>query len=156
MKTIGNFVWFIFLGGLFSALLWFLFGAIMAVTIIGLPLAYAAFRIGRFAAFPFGKELVDARLVGEKRIPGTTLINVLWFLLAGLWLAIAHVIFAMACIASCVLIIPLLLGAPAWALAHLRLAGVSLAPLGKRVVPIELANEVRKRQLNARLNARGA
>ena len=155
MKTIGNFVWFIFLGGLFSSLLWFLFGAIMAVTIIGLPVAYAAFRIGRFAAFPFGKELVDARLVGEKRITGTTLINILWFLLAGLWLAIAHVILAMACIASCVLIIPLLLGAPAWALAHLRLARVSLAPLGKRVVPIELASEIRKQQFNARLNARG-
>jgi len=156
MKTLGNFVWFVFCGGLLSAFIWFLLGAIMAVTVIGLPFAYAAFRIGRFAAFPFGKELVDARLMGEKRIAGTTLANILWVLLAGIWLAIAHVLSAISCIVACVLIIPILFGAPAWAVAHLRLAAVSLAPLGKRVLASDMAAEVRRRQINAQLDRAGA
>ncbi|HUU23325.1 MAG TPA: YccF domain-containing protein [Phycisphaerae bacterium] len=155
MKTLGNFVWFVFCGGLLSAVVWILLGALMAVTVVGLPFAYAAFRIARFAAFPFGKELVDAQALGEKRIPGTALANVVWFLLAGIWLAIAHVLLAIECIASCVLVVPILLGAPAWAIAHIRLAGVSLAPLGKRVVPSGMASEVRRRQINAKLDAAG-
>ena len=155
MATLGNFIWFIFCGGLFASLLWFILGGIMAITVVGLPFAHAAFRIARFAAFPFGKELVDARTLGEKRITGTTLANILWLLLAGIWLAISHVLSAMVCIGICVLIFPIVLGAPAWALAHLRLAGVSLTPLGKRVVSKELAAEVRKRQVNTRLDAAG-
>ncbi len=134
MATLGNFIWFVFCGGMISALSWIIGGALMAVTVIGLPFAYAAFRIARFAAFPFGKELVDARMLGETRIPGTTLANALWFFLAGIWLAIAHVMSAIGCIVACFAILPIFLGAPAWALAHLRLASVSLAPLGKRVV----------------------
>ena len=156
MKTLGNFVWFVFCGGLLSAVIWFLFGGIMAITVIGLPFAYAAFRIGRFAAFPFGKELVDARDLGESRIPGTAIANVLWFLLAGIWLGIAHVLMAAWCIASCLLILPILLGAPAWAFAHLRLAGVSLTPLGKRVVSVEEAAAIRSRRINDKLGPPGA
>lgn len=155
MKTLGNFVWFLFCGGLFSAIIWFLLGGLMAVTIIGLPFAYAAFRIARFAAFPFGKELVDARSLGEARIFGTMVANILWFLLAGIWLALGHVSMAIWSIISCVLIIPLLFGAPAWAVAHVKLAGVSLAPLGKRVVSSDMAAEVRRRQVNAKLDKAG-
>ena len=151
MKTLGNFVWFLFCGGLITAVVWLLLGGVMALTVIGLPFAYAAFRIARFAAFPFGKELVDARFVGKKRITGTALANVVWFVLAGIWLAIGHVISAAWCIVSCLLILPILLGAPAWAVAHLRLASVSLAPLGKRVVPGDVASEIRRRQISPRL-----
>ena len=123
----------------------------MAITVVGLPFAFAAFRIAGFSAFPFGKELVDARSMGEKRIPGTALANIIWFVLAGIWLALAHVFMAMWSIASCVLIFPILLGAPAWALAHLRIAGASLAPLGKRVVGKDMASEIRRSQIRSRL-----
>jgi len=88
-------------------------------------------------------------------VPGTTLANIVWFCLAGIWLAIGHVISACVSIASCVLIIPLLLGAPAWALAHLKLAGVSLAPLGKRVVSKTMAEELHRRVANRELDAKG-
>ena len=153
MKTLGNFVWFLFCGGLVCAVAWILLGGLMALTVIGLPFAYAAFRIASFAAFPFGKELVDARSVGEERIAGTTAANLVWFILAGIWLAIGHVISAIGCVVSCLLILPILLGAPAWAVAHLRLAGVSLAPLGKRIVSSDFATEVRRRQAVARLGS---
>jgi uncharacterized membrane protein YccF (DUF307 family) len=96
------------------------------ITIIGIPFAHACFRIASFAFFPFGKELVDARLVRESPVPGTGLANFLWFVLAGVWLAIGHLIASVGCIASCLLIVPIFLGAPAWALAHLNLAKVSL------------------------------
>lgn len=135
MAALGNFVWFVFCGGLFMGLGWLLAGCLLYLTIIGIPFAHACFRIASFAFFPFGKDLVDARAVGGAPVPGTVVANVLWFAFAGMWLAIGHLVAAAGCIASCVLIVPIFLGAPAWALAHLNLAMVSLAPLGKRIVP---------------------
>lgn len=124
MTLLLNLLWFV-LGGFLSWLGWLLAGVILAITVVGLPWAFAAFRISRFAAFPFGKVLVDARTVGEQIIPGTGIANILWFVFAGLWLAIAHVA---AGVALCITIIGIPFG-----LAHFRLASVSLAPLGKRV-----------------------
>jgi len=124
MALIGNILWFIFGGGIFAWFLWVLSGILLAVTIIGLPFAVAAFRIAGFAAFPFGKELVDARLVGEERIFGTGLANFLWIILAGVWLAISH---ALAGVSYCLTIIGIPFG-----IAHFKLALVCFAPLGKR------------------------
>jgi hypothetical protein len=71
MAFVGNLLWFIFGGGIFSCILWFLGGLLLCVTVVGIPFGLAAFRIARFAAFPFGKELVDNRLLGGTRIAGT-------------------------------------------------------------------------------------
>lgn len=128
LSVILNILWFIVGGGVVAALLWVLAGCLLAITVVGLPFAFAAFRIAGFSAFPFGRELVDARVMGEGRIPGTTLMNVLWFVLAGLWLAIFHLSAAITCFIG-IITIP-------FGLAHLRLAGVCLAPLGKRAVNI--------------------
>ena len=135
MAAIGNLIWFVFLGGFFLGLGWLVAGVVLCLTVVGIPFGQACFRIASFAFFPFGKELVDARAVGEARIVGTTIANVLWFVLAGLWLAIGHLVAALASLASCLLVIPIFLGAPAWAVAHYNLAKVSLAPLGMRIVP---------------------
>lgn len=124
MILLGNLLWFVF-GGVLSWLGWVLAGVVLAITVVGLPWAYAAFRIAGFAAFPFGKVLVDARSVGEQIIPGTGIANLLWVIFAGVWLWIAHVL---AGIALCCTIIGIPFG-----LAHFKLASVSLAPLGKRV-----------------------
>ncbi len=126
MTLILNILWFILGGGLVAGLLWALTGTILILTIVGIPFGYAAFRIAGFAAFPFGKELVDARIVGEERVVGTGLANVLWIVLAGIWLAISHVL---AGIGLCLTIIGIPFG-----FAHFRLAGVCFAPLGKRAV----------------------
>lgn len=152
MAALGNFVWFLFCGGFVTSLLWIVAAGVMAMTVVGIPFAHAALRIASFAAFPFGKQLIDARLLGESRIAGTGLMNVLWFVCAGLWLAIGHLIAAGVCLVSCVAILPIFLGAPAWALAHLRLAGVSLAPLGKRVVSSIVAEEAYRRAARKRLD----
>jgi len=121
-----------------------LMGAVFAITIVGIPFAVACFRIAGFAAFPFGKELIDAELIGEKRIPGTGLLNFLWIILAGLWLAISH---ALAGIGCCLTIIGIPFG-----LAHFKLAGVSFAPLGKRSVPKEVAAAAKARWASGRVD----
>ena len=127
MALLGNILWFVFGGGIVAALSWVLTGLLLAITVVGIPFAVAAFRIAGFAAFPFGRELVDARAVGEERILGTGLSNLLWIVLAGIWLTIGHVVVG---VALCLTIIGIPFG-----LAHFKLASVSFAPLGKRVVP---------------------
>ena len=131
MALLGNIIWFIFGGGFFACLLWLLGGAILCCTVVGIPFGIAAFRIAGFSAFPFGRELVDVRTLGESRILGTGLANFLWIILAGLWLAIAHIVAAVGCFMSFFLVFPIFFG-----IAHFKLVGVCFAPLGKKAVPI--------------------
>jgi uncharacterized membrane protein YccF (DUF307 family) len=144
MAFVGNLLWFVFGGGLLSCILWFLLGCVMFLSVVGIPFAFAAWRIAGFAAFPFGKELVDVRLLNEQRVLGTALGNFLWIVLAGLWLAISHVV---AGVAECVTIIGIPFG-----LAHFKLAAVCFAPLGKKAVPVELAAAARMRHAQAQLS----
>jgi uncharacterized membrane protein YccF (DUF307 family) len=144
MAFTGNLLWFVFGGGLIAWLVWFLAGIFFALTIIGIPFAKAAWRISVFAAFPFGRELIDGRLVGNKRISGTGLVNFLWCILAGLWLAISH---AVAGLFYCITIIGIPFG-----LAHFKLAQVSFAPLGKVIVSSEVAKAAKARDANAQLD----
>ncbi len=127
MVFLFNILWFIFGGGFVAWILWVLLGGLFFITIVGIPFAYAAFRIAGFAAFPFGKELVDSRDIGETRMIGTSFANFLWIILAGIWLAISHII---AGVSLCISIIGIPFG-----FAHFRLAGVCFAPLGK--VPVK-------------------
>ena len=141
MAFIGNLLWFVFGGGFLSWLLWVLAGLLLALTVVGLPFAKAAFRISVFAAFPFGHQLIDGRLLGYERIAGTGFVNVLWCVLAGLWLSVSHALEGLACCAT-------LVGIP-FGLAHFKLAQVAFAPLGKVIVPSEVAAAAREREARA-------
>lgn len=140
MRTLGNLLWFI-LGGLFLGLGWYLAGVLMICTIVGIPWARACFVMGGFALWPFGREAIDRRQLTGQADAGTGALgvvgNVLWFLLAGLWLAIGHLVSAVACFVT-------IIGIP-FALQHLKLAGISLAPIGKVVVTAEEAVAARAR-----------
>jgi uncharacterized membrane protein YccF (DUF307 family) len=124
-------IFWILLGGLWMAFGWMVAAAIMAVTIIGLPWARAAFNIGVYAFLPFGQKAVrrDA-LTGQSDIgtgPLGVIGNLIWLLLAGWWLALAHIVTA-------VVLAVTIIGIPfAWA--HLKLAGIALWPIGKVIVP---------------------
>ncbi|OLN25357.1 hypothetical protein DVDV_3409 [Desulfovibrio sp. DV] len=123
-----NILWLI-LGGFWMAIGWYLAGVVMAITIIGLPWARACFVLGNLSMWPFGKEVVDRRDVSGHDLGTGTLGfigNVIWFVLAGVWLAIGHLL---AAVANFVTII----GIP-FALQHLKLAGLALAPIGKTVI----------------------
>ena len=122
MTLLLNILWFIF-GGWISGTLWLFAGALLAITVVGLPWTPAAFRIAGFSYWPFGKVMVD-------RDPGPVsfLLNVLWLLLAGWWLALHHIVLACA-LAVTIIGIPF-----AWQ--HLKLAMLSLAPVGKGVMEV--------------------
>ena len=129
MSAIGNVLWFVF-GGLFMGLGWWLAGLLCAITIVGLPWAKACFVIGQFAFLPFGKEAVSRAVVHGREDIGTgplgALGNVIWFVFAGIWLAIGHLVSALACFIT-------IIGIP-FGIQHLKLAALTLAPVGKTIV----------------------
>lgn len=100
--------------------------------------------------FPFGKEAVSRKDLYLKEDIGTGALgligNVIWFLLAGIWLAIGHLCSAVACFVT-------IIGIP-FAIQHLKLAGIALAPIGMTIVPKELAQAVRGQNAAAELNQR--
>ena len=129
MIFILNVLWFV-LGGFLAGLGWILAGLIMAVTIIGLPWARSCFMIARYSFWPFGYDLVSREDLNGRPDLGTgtlgTIGNVIWFVLAGWWLAVMHLSAAVALAIS-------IIGIPfAWA--HVKLALASLFPVGKTVV----------------------
>ena len=128
MTLLLNILWFFLGGGLVAWFAWMALGLLLALTVVGIPFSVAAFRIASFAAWPFGRTLVDVRALGEDTIAGTDLANLLWIVLAGVWLWMSH---GLAGIGYCVTIIGIPFG-----FAHFRLAAVSFAPLGKRVVDV--------------------
>jgi uncharacterized membrane protein YccF (DUF307 family) len=136
MAFVGNLLWFIF-GGVFMGLLWLLIGLIWCATIIGIPIGIACFRIARFAFFPFGKELIPAEMIGEKRIAGTAVMNFLWCIFCGIWLAICH---ALTGVGLCITIIGIPFG-----IAHFNLSKACFAPLGQRIVSKEVAAVAKQR-----------
>ncbi|MBR9786583.1 YccF domain-containing protein [Vibrio sp. J1-1] len=134
MRTLGNIIWFV-LGGVFMGLLWWFFGILAFISIIGIPWGRACFVMGNFSFFPFGKEAISRDELTNEMDIGTSPLgvigNIVWFVFAGIWLAIGHVISAVACFVT-------IIGIP-FALQHLKLAVISLAPIGKTVVSKEEA-----------------
>ena len=131
VSSLLNILWVV-LGGLVMALGWWLAGLICAITVVGLPWARSCFVIGRFSLWPFGHEAVNRRnLLGREDL-GTGSLgligNVLWFLVAGWWLAIGHLSSALACFVT-------IIGIP-FGIQHMKLALIALAPVGMTVVPV--------------------
>ena len=124
MSLVLNVIW-VLLGGIWLWLLYLVAGVIACVTIIGIPFGLAAFRIGWYALWPFGRTVVDHPAAGVASTVG----NVLWLLVFGWWLALGHLTTAIAQ-ALTIVGIPLALG-------NLKMVPVSLFPLGKRIVPAE-------------------
>lgn len=138
MRILGNFLWFI-LGGVFMGILWWIMGLICFISIIGIPWAKACFVIGQFTFFPFGKESISRKELHQTEDIGTSgfgvIGNIIWFLLFGLWLAIAHIASAIFCFIT-------IIGIP-FGIQHLKLAAIALFPIGQTIVDKEIAFEVR-------------
>ena len=125
-----NLLWILF-GGLWMAAAWMLAAIIMAITIIGLPWSRAAFNIAAYTLLPFGQRAVSRDAYSGQSDIGTGALgvigNIIWHVLAGWWLALAHLVTAIGLAIT-------LIGIPfAWA--HLKLAGLALWPIGKTIVP---------------------
>lgn len=124
MRLILNIIWLI-LAGLWLAILYVLLGILACILIITIPFGIAAFRIARFALWPFGRRIVRRPTAGAGSLIG----NILWIILFGWELALAHLITG---VALCVTIIGIPLG-----LANFKLIPVSLLPLGVEIVPTD-------------------
>jgi uncharacterized membrane protein YccF (DUF307 family) len=120
MRFILNIVWLVF-GGIFLALGYALAGVICFLLIVTIPFGIASFRIANYTLWPFGRELVRKPSAGVASTVG----NVIWFIVAGWWLALGHIATAIAQFAT-IIAIPL-------GLANLKLVPVSLFPLGHEV-----------------------
>jgi len=138
MRAIGNLIWFVF-GGIMMGLAWCFFGLLAFISIVGIPWGRACFVIAGFSFFPFGKEAIARDELTLSEDIGTggfgLLGNIIWFIFAGFWLALGHVFSAIACFIT-------IIGIP-FALQHLKLAGISIAPVGKTVVTKEVAAAAR-------------
>jgi len=121
MRFVLNVIWLIF-GGLLLALGYALAGLICFILIVTIPFGFAAFRMANYTLWPFGRTLVKKPTAGF----GSAIGNVIWFILAGWWLALGHIITA---IAMFITIIGIPLG-----LANLKLVPVSVTPLGREIV----------------------
>jgi len=126
MRLILNVIWLIF-GGLWLALGYFAAGLLCFILIITIPFGFAAFRIGVYALWPFGRTIDRRPTAGLASLIG----NVIWIILFGWWLAIAHLVTG---IMLCLTIIGIPLG-----LGNFKLIPISMVPLGVRVVPEDLA-----------------
>ena len=140
MRTIGNIFWFLF-GGAVMGLAWCIFGLLAFISIVGIPWGRACFVIAGFSFFPFGKAAIARDELTRTEDIGTgdlgLLGNIIWFLLAGVWLAIGHLLSAVACFVT-------IIGIP-FAVQHIKLAELSLFPIGKTIVSKEVAAAVRQR-----------
>jgi uncharacterized membrane protein YccF (DUF307 family) len=136
ISLILNILWVLF-GGIWMAAAWLLASVIMAITIVGLPWARAAFNIAIYTLLPFGRTAVSRDEWDGRTDFGTSPLgfvgNLIWFLLAGWWLALGHILTGLALIFT-------IIGIPfGWA--HLKLAVISLWPIGKRIVSTEELEE---------------
>lgn len=133
MKTLFNIIWLV-LAGLWMALGYLIAAVLLAITIIGLPFAKQSLKLGGYALWPFGRALIQS----PTRHKGLSVIgNLLWFVLAGWWLALGHLLTG---VALCLTIIGIPLG-----IADIKMAGAALVPFGRQVVSA--------RELNAGLIA---
>jgi uncharacterized membrane protein YccF (DUF307 family) len=135
MIALFNVVWFLVFGWA-SALLSLLLAAVMAVTIIGLPIAKALFNLAKLTAFPFGKRVVRETTlkaegeVSQARVVGGMIANLIWLPL-GLMLALVYVLLGFI---AAITIIGLPIG-----IVYIRTAKFVVWPVGAKVVTAEAA-----------------
>jgi uncharacterized membrane protein YccF (DUF307 family) len=121
MRLLLNVTWLLF-AGIWLAAGYVLAGALCMVLIVTIPFGIASFRIANYVLWPFGREVVDRPGAGVMSAVG----NVIWVLVAGIWLAVGHLVTAVTLFAT-------IIGIP-MAIANLKLIPVSLTPLGKQII----------------------
>lgn len=121
MKFLGNIFWLLF-GGIIIAIIYFMVGLVICVSIIGIPFGVQLFKLGSYALWPFGRELVD-----RPNEPGclSVFMNLIWILFGWWEIALLHLVFGLL---FCITIV----GIP-WGLQHFKMAIASVFPFGKEV-----------------------
>lgn len=122
MNFLGNLIWILF-GGLLMALEYIIGGAILCLTIVGIPFGLQVMQLGLFALLPFGSEIRNTETASGCL---TTLLNIIWILIGGIWIALSHLALG---IIFCITIIGIPFG-----IQHFKLMSYALLPFGRIVV----------------------
>lgn len=121
MKILGNIIWLLF-GGLWVAIEYFIASILLMITIIGIPFGFQTLKLASLAIWPFGRDAVPSQ-------SGTgclsTFMNIIWFFIGGIWIALTHVLFG-------ILLAITIIGIP-FAMQHFKLAAVALTPFGREI-----------------------
>jgi uncharacterized membrane protein YccF (DUF307 family) len=122
MNLLGNLIWLIF-GGLIIAIEYFVGSIVLMITIVGIPFGLQTLKMASLSLWPFGRDtIVQERASGCLYI----LMNIIWLLTGGLWIALTHAIFgAILCIT--------IIGIP-FGLQHFKLTAIALSPFGRDIV----------------------
>ena len=122
MSLLGNILWIVLGGGLVLFLEYIFSGLVLCLTIIGIPFGVQCFKISVLALLPFGRQVRRGpRSAGAL----ATIMNVIWILIGGIWIAATHVLFAALCAIT-------IIGLP-FAKQHMKLAALSLLPFGAEI-----------------------
>jgi uncharacterized membrane protein YccF (DUF307 family) len=122
LKILGNIIWLLF-GGILIAIEYAIGSLLLMITIIGIPFGLQTIKLASLALWPFGREAIFT-----ERSSGclSTLMNVLWLILGGFWIAVSHVIFG-------TLLFITIIGIP-FGIQHYKLASIALLPFGRTIV----------------------
>ncbi|SNU04785.1 Uncharacterized membrane protein YccF, DUF307 family [Prevotellaceae bacterium MN60] len=125
MKILGNIIWVLF-GGFFMALGYVFSGLLLMITIIGIPFGWQILKLAGLCIWPFGR---DSRVKEQSTGCLSTGMNVLWFLIGGIWIAVGHAIWGLI---FCITIIGIPFGKQ-----HFKLASIALTPFGREIVSVD-------------------
>lgn len=128
MRTIGNVLWLL-LSGIEMAISYLVAGVFAIVFIVTIPFAPVAFRLANYTLWPFGRVVVRRPEAGA----GSAVANVVWFIIAGWWLALLHLAFSFVFAIT-------IIGIP-FAVVHAKLAGLAVRPYGKDIVEARFAHQ---------------
>ncbi|MBI9067854.1 MAG: YccF domain-containing protein [Salinivirgaceae bacterium] len=122
MKTLGNLIWLLF-GGLVTAIEYFAASIPLFISIIGIPFGIQTIKLGMLCIWPFGTEI---RV--KPGNPGciSTIMNIFWFLIGGIWICLTHVLFG---VILCITIIGIPFGKQ-----HFKMASLALMPFGRQII----------------------
>ncbi len=122
MKILGNIIWLLF-GGILIAIEYFVSSILLIITIIGIPFGLQTLKLAGLALWPFGREV---RYKESASGCLSTIMNIIWILIGGIWISISHVAFGL-------LLFITIIGIP-FAMQHFKLAGLALTPFGREIV----------------------
>ena len=123
MSVLGNIIWLVF-GGFFMALEYLVSGFLLCCTIIGIPFGLQVFKIGLVALLPFSQTTVVEE---GSRSCLEIIMNVIWFFIGGIWIALSHLGWGLL---FCITIVGIPFG-----IQHFKLMRVALFPFGRTVIP---------------------
>jgi uncharacterized membrane protein YccF (DUF307 family) len=121
MKLLGNLIWFIF-GGFIISIEYIIASFFLMITIIGIPFGLQTLKLSMLALWPFGSQVVK---IDQPTGCLSFLLNIIWFLFGGIWIALSHLIFGL-------LFTITIIGFP-FGMQHFKLAGLALHPFGRTI-----------------------